>query len=216
MGQAATGRRQQNKLEKRARITAAARALFTHKGYEATTTQEIAEAAGVAAGTIFIYAKTKEALLTLVFHDEIMDLVVSAHAEAKDLPLVADRIIAFLDCLVRYHERDIELARVLIRQLGSAVSDDQKEIAAQPLTTVLARLTLLIEAAKADGQVDPVHPSFVAARVLFGIYYLHLGGFLNGHITRQQFDRNLRQDVGLFLTGLAAPDANETMGGEKS
>ena len=43
-------RRDQNKVEKRGRIIAAARALFTHKGFDATTTQEIADAAGVAAG----------------------------------------------------------------------------------------------------------------------------------------------------------------------
>ena len=55
-----TGRREQNKLEKRARIIAAARALFKHKGFDATTTQEIAAAASVASGTIFTYARTKE------------------------------------------------------------------------------------------------------------------------------------------------------------
>jgi len=65
MAHAALSRREQNKAEKRGRIIAAARALFAHKGFEATTTLEIAEAAGVAAGTLFLYAKTKDDLLIL-------------------------------------------------------------------------------------------------------------------------------------------------------
>ena len=44
---AALGRREQNKLDKRGRIVAAARELFMRKGFEATTSQEIADAAGV-------------------------------------------------------------------------------------------------------------------------------------------------------------------------
>src|SRR5471030_878445 len=76
---AALGRREQNKVEKRGRIIAAARALFTHKGFEATTTQEIADAAGVAAGTVFTYARTKDDLLILVFHDEMLAVVERAY-----------------------------------------------------------------------------------------------------------------------------------------
>ena len=62
-------RREQNKREKRGRIIAASRALFAHKGFDATTTQEIAEAAQIGIGTLFLYAKTKEDLLIQVFHD---------------------------------------------------------------------------------------------------------------------------------------------------
>ena len=91
---AALGRREQNKLEKRGRIIAAARALFTHKGFEATTTQEIAEAAGVAAGTVFTYARTKEDLLILVFHDEMMDVVERAYAAARGAAGLLDQSIA--------------------------------------------------------------------------------------------------------------------------
>src|SRR5665213_4126404 len=81
---AAIGRREQNKLEKRGRIIAAARALFTHKGFDATTSQEIADAAGVGSGTVFTYARTKEDLLILVFHDEMMDVVERAYAATRD------------------------------------------------------------------------------------------------------------------------------------
>ena len=54
---------------KRERIIAAAAKLFGDKGYHDTTTAEIAESAGVAAGTIYIYFSSKEELLVAVFEE---------------------------------------------------------------------------------------------------------------------------------------------------
>jgi AcrR family transcriptional regulator len=54
---------------KRERIIAAAGTLFGEKGYHNTTTAEIAESAGVAAGTIYIYFSSKEELLVAVFEE---------------------------------------------------------------------------------------------------------------------------------------------------
>jgi TetR/AcrR family fatty acid metabolism transcriptional regulator len=54
---------------KRERIIAAAATLFGDKGYHNTTTAEIAESAGVAAGTIYIYFSSKEELLVAVFEE---------------------------------------------------------------------------------------------------------------------------------------------------
>jgi len=54
---------------KRERIIAAAARLFGEKGYHDTTTAEIAESAGVAAGTIYIYFSSKEELLVAVFEE---------------------------------------------------------------------------------------------------------------------------------------------------
>ena len=50
------------KQETRQRIVACARKLFNDKGFEQTTTRDIADAAGIAAGTMFNYFPTKEAL----------------------------------------------------------------------------------------------------------------------------------------------------------
>lgn len=54
---------QNSMTEKQIRILGAAIELFSEKGYEATTTSEIAKKAKVAEGTIFRYYKTKKDLL---------------------------------------------------------------------------------------------------------------------------------------------------------
>src|SRR4051812_16260209 len=64
------GRREQNRLDKRARIQRAGWELFTTVGYDETTTREVAERADVAVGTLFLYAEDKRDLLCLVMHDE--------------------------------------------------------------------------------------------------------------------------------------------------
>ncbi len=57
----------QKKKETRRRIVECARKLFGDKGFEQTTTRDIAETAGIAAGTMFNYFPTKEALaMTLI------------------------------------------------------------------------------------------------------------------------------------------------------
>jgi AcrR family transcriptional regulator len=199
---AALGRREQNKLEKRGRIIAAARALFTHKGFEATTSLEIAEAAGVAAGTVFTYAKTKDDLLILVFHDEMMGLVERAYAAARANAGLLDQSIAFFETFVAYHERDLSLAHALMRQLGYVGSADQRSLVAELMNSLLGRLALLVQGAKDDGKVDATSALIPSARSLFAIYYFHLGGLLSGYLDRAQFNRALRTDLGLLLRGL--------------
>lgn len=202
MAAAALGRREQNKLEKRGRIIAAARALFTHKGFEATTSQEIADAAGVASGTVFTYAKTKDDLLILVFHDEMMEVAERAYVAARATDGLLDQAVAFFETMVAYHERDLPLAHALMRQLGYVGSTEQRSLVSALMTSVLGRLALLVQAAKTDGKVDATSALIPSARSLFAIYYFHLGGLLSGYLDRAQFDRALRTDLGLLLRGL--------------
>ena len=53
----------ETKAETRHRILDAARQLFVARGYDATTTRDIAEAASIANGTLFNYFANKEAVL---------------------------------------------------------------------------------------------------------------------------------------------------------
>ena len=54
----------EEKQATRARIVKSAVDLFRAQGFEATTTRDIASAAGIATGTLFNYFETKEALVT--------------------------------------------------------------------------------------------------------------------------------------------------------
>jgi AcrR family transcriptional regulator len=199
---ATLGRREQNKFDKRGRIIAAARDLFTRKGFEATTSQEIADAAGVAGGTVFTYARTKDDLLILVFHDEMFDVIRRADIAARGHDGLLEQAIAFFGALVAYHERDLRLATALMRQLGYVGASEQRALVRDLMKGLLGRLALLVDAAKVKGAVAGATPLFPSARSLFAIYYFHLGGLLSGYVDKPQFDRALRTDLGLLLRGL--------------
>jgi AcrR family transcriptional regulator len=60
---------QRRSREKRARLDAAALALFGEKGYEATSVEEIADRAGVAVGTLYQHVRSKRQLLLSLMDD---------------------------------------------------------------------------------------------------------------------------------------------------
>ena len=63
----------EKKQETRRRIVECARKLFNDKGFEHTTTRDLAEAAGIAAGTLFNYFPTKEALAVTIVDETLAE-----------------------------------------------------------------------------------------------------------------------------------------------
>ncbi|MBC2721452.1 TetR/AcrR family transcriptional regulator [Desulfosporosinus sp.] len=70
--------------ERRQDILEAAINVFTKKGYNGSTTAEIARAAGVAEGTIFRHFATKKELLIAVLTPKILNGIISLDKEHKD------------------------------------------------------------------------------------------------------------------------------------
>ena len=63
----------------------AARRLLGEKGYEATTTRDIAEAAQIASGTLFNYFATKEAIIACLADDAAAEALAQADAAGETL-----------------------------------------------------------------------------------------------------------------------------------
>jgi AcrR family transcriptional regulator len=63
------GRRERKKMDTRRRIFRAAFDLFTHKGFDATTVEEIARRADVGKGTVFNYFPRKTAFLLAAYRE---------------------------------------------------------------------------------------------------------------------------------------------------
>src|SRR5436190_20295453 len=87
--EAPAGRRAQNKAAVRQRIVSAALALFQSKGFEATTTKQIARRARIAEGTIFNYFKTKDDIALSFFEEEVDHAIdaVRRDKRLRDAPL---------------------------------------------------------------------------------------------------------------------------------
>jgi len=82
--------------DKRARILDAAGEVFAERGYFSSTVAEIARAAGVADGTIYLYFKSKDDLLLRLFDEKMTQLLAEAKAalaEERDAPSRLKRFI---------------------------------------------------------------------------------------------------------------------------
>ncbi|AFQ42727.1 TetR/AcrR family transcriptional regulator [Desulfosporosinus meridiei] len=104
--------------ERRQDILEAALNIFTEKGYNGSTTAEIAKAAGVAEGTIFRHFATKKELLIAVLKPKILTGIISLDKEQEDpveffrcflknrLELIKenDGLVRFMFAEAQYHD----------------------------------------------------------------------------------------------------------------
>jgi AcrR family transcriptional regulator len=201
---APAGRREQNKQEKLARIAAAAKALFAAKGFAQTTTQEIAERAEIGAGTLFLYAKSKEDLLVMVFKDEMIETSRAGFERVDASDPLLDQLMYVFGVMIAYHERDLGLARVLIREVTIPTGSERRHHIAVLMRAIYSGIGDLIRAAQRDGALRPEVDAESAAQNLFAVYYFGLIAWLSGNVTKPQFKRRLRARLALVIDGIAA------------
>lgn len=87
---------EQAKQESRARILEKAAELFTGKGFEATTTRDIAQAAGLAAGTMFNYFPSKETLAMTMVTEAFRTGTTDFHRRRTGEEALAEELFLFI------------------------------------------------------------------------------------------------------------------------
>ena len=196
------GRRERNKREKLDRILASARDLFATKGFGETTTQEIAGRADIGTGTLFLYAKTKEDLLIMVFKDEMIETSQTAFRKVSpDVPLV-DQLMQVFGSMIAYHNRDLPLARALIREITILTAPERREDVRSLMRIIYGGIGDLIVRAREKEKLRADIDIMLVGESFFGIYYLGLLSWLSGQVTKQVFVKRLRLKFVLAIDGL--------------
>lgn len=115
------GRRQRAKEDKRRRIAAAARELFAERGIGGVTTQQIADRADVAIGTLFLYAATKAELLIMVQNQKFGDAITKGISQALDAAVARadslERVMALVRPVVECIREQPENGRAYLHEL---------------------------------------------------------------------------------------------------
>lgn len=200
-----SGRREANKREKLQRIRAAAREVFLEKGYEDATLREIAVAADVAFGTLFLYAKNKKDMLLLVF-DEELPLVTErafARANAEDGPLI-DQLMAFFAELYEFFAETPALSRDMMREFTFAGEGIVSQRLWEEVKVIEECLARLVARAQEDGQVTSQVAPGLAAHVFFSLQRVEVRYCLDGPEPdiANSMD-NLRRQLELIFAGLS-------------
>jgi AcrR family transcriptional regulator len=208
---AAPSRRQRAARKTRRDIVAAARELFHARGFEAATTEDIAAAAGVAKGTLFLHARTKERLLVMVYEDEFRTTFRDASARTPQGIPLANALAKVFGGFFRVYEKDMALARHFVKEVMFLGPDDAVDITGVT-NGVLAGLASMIEERRTHGEVAAdVDPALAAANsflLYFGILTAWLSGWLPGPAAR---DRALSDSLRLHWRGLEHVGRSKTV-----
>ena len=153
---------------KRERILAGALRAFAKNGYYNTRVSEIAEEAGVADGTIYLYFKNKDDLLICLFENQMEWIIDRLQAE---LDAVEGDVLTRLRAFVHLHFRlaverpDLaEFITVELRQSAKFV----KEYENPRFADYLKMLHSLIEQGQQEGVLRADLDSRLVTRALFG------------------------------------------------
>jgi AcrR family transcriptional regulator len=104
---------------RRDQILSAAHAVFATKGYRESTVGDIADAAGIAKGTLYLYFRSKDEIYWAALHrglDELHARTKAAFDRASD---GRDKIHALIDTKVRYFDADRDFFSIYFAEFGN-------------------------------------------------------------------------------------------------
>jgi AcrR family transcriptional regulator len=116
------GLRERKKVHLRTLIQREALRLFSEKGFDATTVDQIAEAAGISTATFYRYFTSKEDSVVTDEYDPIF--VQSIMERPSDEPLVDSVRVVMTEVVARYlaRDRDLLIARFELRRKTPALA----------------------------------------------------------------------------------------------
>ena len=193
--------------ERQAGLIAAAASLFAAKGFNGTTTKEIAKAAGVSEALVFKYFPTKRALYSAILAEkvivnELLEAVEEAAKKRDD-----NRVFTMIASYRIRPGVDSTLLRLLLFSAleGHELSD---MFFGKHHKVFYDHLATYIRTRIEDGAFRPVDP-LLAARAFIGMVVHHrLLHEIFGVSMHQSHEDTVATYVDLFLTGLIKEPAS--------
>lgn len=189
--------------------------LFAQQGYHATTVADIARAAGIAQGTVYLYFGSKKEVFAAIvdqtlslFQDVIIESGRLRHAEnigelARQLPRIYRRVL----CL--FHDN-----RTLTRLMLTEVRGADPEIEAK-LATFYADVSAHVEAgirmSMERGLYRPETNAALITQCLLGMMERLAAHFIFESETLSDLDASAEELARFELHGLVHPDHAETV-----
>lgn len=189
------GRREQNRLETRARVLEAAKTLFPERGVEGTTAADLAAAARISRATFFNHFGSKEELLVALYEDQVGNLETLVTEQlARPIPTEERIRLLFADLVESLDERPGYL-EVVAFELERASS---RETTAVRTTRFHEQLRRILDAGLELGDVRTDHDPWLMVEMI-GAAYVSL---LRNLWLLPDYDVHARaSEAGRFLAG---------------
>ncbi len=141
--------------------------LFLEKGFQETTMQEIAAAAGMGKSSLYDYFKTKDEILFSVVEDEIYDLTEQAKGiVTQDLP-AAEKLKQVMRAHLEHLLEQKDFYTNLLFEVQRLSIEDQRRLQVKR-HVYQDLLCSLVEQAIQEGAFRPVTP-LLAARIILSL-----------------------------------------------
>lgn len=161
------GLREQNKLDKRQRIQAAARELFSKHGYESATLRQIAKRAHVGLGTLFNYAQDKRDLVFLIFNEELSAVTEQAVKAADSATSLVDQLAAIYKPHYKYFSENPALSRILLKELTFYSEGKQAATFHEIRERLISGIEKVVWAAQREQRIRSREDPAIVARHIF-------------------------------------------------
>ncbi|WP_348266898.1 TetR/AcrR family transcriptional regulator [Edaphobacter paludis] len=132
---------------RRSEILAAATKVFGNKGFEATRMEEIAKAARLAKGTLYLYFDSKDAIYLATVRQALSELATLTEGQVRKEPTLAGKVAAFIRVRVAFWDEQQSFYRVILSL--SREGQHRKRSIAWQRETVLYLQAIFDEGAKA-------------------------------------------------------------------
>ena len=193
------GRRELNKIQCRSRILKMSRRLFTAKGYENTTIEDVAEAAEISKATLYNYFSSKENLLLGIAEAALEEVRQLICEDLRDETDALEKLRRVMEALVMDSVRYITLSR---RILYLNISPDNELHGTR--AELMEILSQLVREAQSQGQLRRDLTEETLAEWFMGIYLLTQFGWEDlEHYSQEQCREKVRCMIDGMLTGLA-------------
>ena len=187
------------RADKREAILRAATDVFAERGFFNAQVADVARAAGVAAGTVYLYFRSKDDLLVSIFEKTMREAIADGRACIAPLQNPIDQLRAIARVHLDRMGRDRSLAVVFQVELRQSTKFMERFS-----STHLRDYLGLIREAIADGQRSGVFrddiKATVAAKMLFGALDEMATNWILSR-RRYSLEADADQIVDLFLTG---------------
>jgi len=167
-GEGAMARRGPNSGgEKRDRILRAAVEIFSRKGFFNSKVSEIARAAEVADGTIYLYFRNKDDLLISLFEEKMGEVVADVRRRIADGGNSLEKLKIFIENHMDLLEREAGLVEVLQVELRQSTKF-LKDYTPVKFFEYLEVISDILEEGKRQGLLRPDLNVSIARRAIFG------------------------------------------------
>jgi hypothetical protein len=113
---------------------------------------------------------------------------------------VVDQALAVFARMVDYHARDIDLTRLLMREIIIPAGSDSRSAMDDLTAVIFDNLAALVDRARTAGQIAKRFEPQLTGRTIFAIYYFNLLRWLSGGLDRDALLAQLRRELEVLLS----------------